>query len=75
MCSPFCWRLFNLLSQKFVEFPQVYYSLNRCTASDKSIKKYIQGEQSKKEPDKNPTRPEVSFISELLNRRKRQEKF
>ena len=49
------WRLFNLHSQKFVEFPQIRkfainhrQSSNRFIALYKPIKKYIQEEQSKK---------------------------
>ena len=53
------WRLFNLPSQKFVEFPQVFkfsrkfainhrQTSNRFIALDKPIKKYIWEEQSKK---------------------------
>ena len=49
-------------------------SSNRFIALDKSIKQYIQEEQTKKKT-KTPTRCEVSLLSEFLNRRKRQENF
>ena len=75
-----CWRLFNLHSQKFVEFPQTYSSFlekrsNRFIHLDKPIKKYIQEQQSKKTRTKTRWDARLACLGNFPNRRNRQEKF